>query len=309
MTRSFDISAIGGVIPALITCFDEGGEYDERRQREVVRFLLRKKVHGLYVAGSTGEAFMMAPEERKRVVETVVDEAGGALPIIAHIGAISTKVSVDLARHAESCGVDAVSSVPPTYWKFSDDEIFDYYRDLTESVNIPMIVYNIELAGLVGFELIKRLSEIAGVKGIKYTATTLDEIMRIKEEIGHDFVVFSGSDQMAMSGLSFGAEGIIGSYYNMIPELFMSLFDAVKAGDLESARAKQRQANAIITFSGGFRYLSVIKRSLRWVGIEAGPPRKPFEPISAEQEVRLRSGLREIGERYDITGVDVLASL
>ena len=147
------LTDIKGVIPALISCFDESGAYDERRQRAVVRFLLDKKVEGLYLTGSTGESFMMTPDERKHVVETVIDEVGGVVPVIAHVGAISTKVSIGLAKHAEACGADAISSVPPFYWKFSDEEILDYYKDLSGSVGIPMVIYNLALAGLVGFNL------------------------------------------------------------------------------------------------------------------------------------------------------------
>lgn len=309
MAEKFKLTDIKGVIPALITCFAEDGEYDEKRQRAVVRYLLGKKVRALYLTGSTGEAFMMTSDERKRVVETVVDEVGGRVPIVTHVGAISTKVSIDLAKHAEACGVDAVSSVPPFYWRFSDEEIFDYYRELTASTNVPMVIYNLALAGLVGYKLLKSIAKIDGVKGMKYTATTHEEIMRMKEEVGKDFVIYSGADQMAMSGLMFGADGIIGSFYNMIPEIYLDLYDAVKAGDLATARRRQTQANAIIAYAHDFSYVSLIKRSLRWVGVDGGYCRKPFAMISDEEERTIKVELRAIRDKYNIEGAAVLASL
>lgn len=309
MAVKYNLTDIKGVIPALISCFAEDGEYDEKRQRAVVRYLLEKKVSALYLTGSTGEAFMMTPDERKRVVETVVDEAGGSVPIVAHVGAISTKVSIDLAKHAEACGVDAVSSVPPFYWRFSDEEIFDYYRELTESIGVPMVVYNLALAGLVGYKLLKRIAQIDGVKGMKYTAPTHEEIMRMKEEVGKDFVIYSGADQMAMSGLMFGADGIIGSFYNMIPEIFLDLYDAVKAGDLATARRRQTQANAIIAYAKDYSYVSVIKRSLSWAGVDGGYCRKPFASVSPGEEQKLKTGFRAIRDEYNIEGAAVLASL
>lgn len=309
MANRYELKDIRGVIPALVTCFDENGEFDELRQRSVVRFLLDKKVNGLYLTGSTGESFMMSPQERMRVVETVVDEVQGAVPVMAHVGAISTRLSIELAQQAEVAGVDAISSVPPFYWKFTDDEIFDYYRELTSSVGLPMVVYNLELAGLVGYSLIKRIAGIEGVGGIKYTAPTHDEIMRIKEEIGRDFLVYSGADQMAMSGLMFGADGIIGSFYNMMPELFMKLYEAVRAGDLETARELQTHANAVISYSHAFSYVSVIKRSMKWAGADAGYCRRPFAPLSAEDEEVLKSGVRQIRDKYGIEHVAVFDAL
>ncbi len=305
----YELKEIKGVIPALVTCFDEAGEYDEKRQRAVVRFLLGRKVAGLYLTGSTGESFMMTPDERMRVVETVVDEVKGSVPLIAHVGAISTKISRDLAKHAQAAGVDAVSSVPPFYWKFTEDEVFDYYRELTDSVDVPMVIYNIALAGLVSFELIKKIAQIAGVKGIKYTAATHDGIMRIKEQIGKDFVVYSGADEMAMSGLMFGADGVIGSFYNLIPELFIGVYNAVKAGDLKTAQERQTQANAVIDYSHNYSYVSMIKRSMKWAGADGGFCRKPFAPVPPEDDDVMKAALREIRDRYRIKNVALFDAL
>ncbi len=309
MAKRYELKDLRGVIPALVTCFDENGAFDEERQRGVVRFLLDRKVSGLYLTGSTGESFMMSPQERMKVVETVVDEVRGAVPLMAHVGSISTRLSIELAQQAEAAGVDAISSVPPFYWKFTDDEIFDYYRELTSSVGLPMVIYNLALAGLVGYGLIKRIAAIDGVEGIKYTASTHDEIMRIKEEIGPDFLVYSGADQMAMSGLMFGADGIIGSFYNMMPELFMRLYDAVQVGDLKSARELQAQANAVIAYSHSYSYVSVIKRSMKWAGADGGYCRRPFAPISSKDEEGLRQGLRQIRDKLGIKDVAVFDAL
>ena len=305
----FSLKEIKGVLPALVTCFDEAGEFDESRQRAVVRFLLSKGLDGFYLTGSTGESFMMTPDERKRVVEVVMDEVRGRVPVIVHVGAISTKLSVELAVHAQAAGADAISSVPPIYWKYSDDDIHGYYRDLCGSVSIPMVVYNVTLAGLVGYDLIKRLAAIEGVGGIKYTASTHYEIMRLKEEVGKDFVIFSGADEMAMSGLAFGADGIIGSFYNMIPELFIKLYAAVRAGDMAAAAEFQRQANAVIFYSLDHGYFSVMKRSLSWIGVDAGFCRKPIANLDAAGETIVRAGLARIRDANGIRGVSVLDAI
>lgn len=304
------LSKIKGVLPALVTPFDENENFDEGRMRAIVDFLINRGVDGLYVTGSTGEAFMMSPEERKRALEVVTDEVKGRVPVIAHIGAISTNLSIDLAKHAERVGADALSSVPPFYWGFSQDQIVSYYTDITASTGLPMCAYNVPLAGLFGFDLIKKLADIPGVEGIKYTATTHHEIMRIKAEIGSDFIIYSGADEMAMSGLAFGADGIIGSFYNSIPEVYLALYSAVKAGDMEKAKALQEVGNAVIFFTLARNPIAAIKRAMAWQGADAGYCRKPFGNFyGAAEEEKLKAEFRAFKAERGLTGVNFLDAI
>ncbi|MET0440186.1 MAG: dihydrodipicolinate synthase family protein [Devosia sp.] len=304
------LSKIKGVLPALVTPFDENENFDEGRMRAVVDFLINRGVDGLYVTGSTGEAFMMSPEERKRALEVVTDEVKGRVPVIAHIGAISTSLSIDLAKHAEKVGADALSSVPPFYWGFSQDQIVSYYTDITASTGLPMCAYNVPLAGLFGFDLIKKLADIPGVEGIKYTATTHHEIMRIKAEIGSDFIIYSGADEMAMSGLAFGADGIIGSFYNSIPEVYLALNAAVAAGDMEKAKALQEVGNAVIFFTLARNPIAAIKRAMAWQGADAGYCRKPFGNFYTEaEEEKLKAEFRAFKAERGLTGVNFLDAI
>lgn len=291
---NFKIQDFKGVIPALVTCFDEQENVDEARMRAVVKHLLGQGVQGLYLTGSTGETFLMTPEERNRVVSIVMEEAGGKVPVVVHVGDIGTKKSIALANHAHKAGADGISSVPPFYWKFSDDDIFGYYKDISDACPLPMIVYNIPLAGLVGYGMIQRLAGIEGVKGIKYTAATHFEMQRIKNEIGKDFLVYSGADEMAVSGLVFGADGIIGSFYNVIPELFIAINEAVARGDIETARKKQDIANKIIFTALDYDYIAMMKRMLAWMGVDAGYSRRPFTKYTAGQEEQIKERLRKI---------------
>lgn len=304
------LSKIKGVLPALVTPFDENENFDEGRMRAIVDFLINRGVDGLYVTGSTGEAFMMSPEERKRALEVVTDEVKGRVPVIAHIGAISTNLSIDLAKHAERVGADALSSVPPFYWGFSQDQIVSYYTDITASTGLPMCAYNVPLAGLFGFDLIKKLADIPGVEGIKYTATTHHEIMRIKAEIGSDFIIYSGADEMAMSGLAFGADGIIGSFYNSIPEVYLALYSAVKAGDMEKAKALQEVGNAVIFFTLARNPIAAIKRAMAWQGADAGYCRKPFGNFyGAAEEEKLKAEFRAFKAERGLSGVNFLDAI
>lgn len=293
----------------MVTPFDENEKLDEKRLRAVINFLIERKLEGLYITGSTGESFLMSSDERKRVVEVTVDEVRGRIPIIAHIGAIGTHTSIDLAQHAEKSGVDAISSVPPFYWGFSPDQIYGYYADITASTSLPMLAYNVPMAAL-GFDVIKRLAGIEGLIGVKYTATTHHEIIRIKEEIGKDFVVFSGADEMAMSGLAFGADGIIGSFYNSMPEIWLALRDAVAAGNMAEAKRLQEIGNAVIFFSLSRGGVTCIKRAMSWQGCDAGYTRRPLgNYIDSAADAKLKDEFRQLRDERKLTGVAFLDAL
>jgi N-acetylneuraminate lyase len=305
----FDIKTVTGVIPAMVTPFDENEKLDEGRLRALIEFLIERKLEGLYITGSTGESFLMSPEERKRVVEITVKTAAGRLPIIAHIGAIGTHSSIDLAQHAAAHGVDAISSVPPFYWGFSADQIHGYYADITKSTKLPMIAYNVPMAAL-GFDVIKRLGTIDGVVGVKYTATTHHEIIRIKQEIRKDFIIYSGADEMAMSGLSYGADGIIGSFYNNMPEIWQGIRNAVAKGDLNEAKRLQEIGNAVIFNCLPRGGVAMIKRTMAWMGCDTGYVRRPLgNYIDKAAEEKLKDEFRKLRDERQLKGVAFLDAL
>lgn len=300
----FDIKKLKGVIPAVLTVFNEKEEFDEEGMREHVRFLLDRGVSGLYLTGSTGEGFTMTTEERKKVVEVVIDEVKSRVPVIVHVGAIGTKVSIDLANHAKGCGADAISSVPPFYWKFSEGQIVKYYKEIAESCNLPMIVYNVPLAGVMGVNTIKKLSKIENVVGVKYTTTTHYEITQIKDEIGEDFLVYSGCDEMSLSGLLSGADGIIGSFYNIMPDLFINIYEAVKDDNIREAEKLQKDAIRIIMYTLNLpSFYAGMKAVLRKIGVNAGYCRSPFENLSKEEEERFINGYKELKDKYSLKDI------
>lgn len=304
-----ELQHIRGVIPAMMTCFDQNGDFDEKRQRHLTEFLIHKGVGGLYLTGSTGEAFLMDGDERQAVVETVVDQARGRVPIIVHVGDIGTRKSLRLAEHAWKAGADALSSVPPFYFHFSNDEIVSYYQELSGATPLPMIIYNIALAGTVSTDLAVRLASLPGVKGMKYTLSTHHEIFRLKELLGRDFMIYSGCDEMALSGLSFGADGIIGSFYNVIPEIYLQLEEAMERKDLRLAQECQSLADAIVLFVLSFPYFDAIKRMLNWIGHDAGYVRGPFASLTREQQESLLKGLHDIRARFGAHGLELLERL
>lgn len=306
----YSINDFTGVIPALVTAFDLDGQLNEDLLRGITGSLLSRGVDGFYLTGSTGEGFMMSAEERMRVVEVVCGEVGGRVPVMVHVGAISTFQTIRLARHAEGAGADAISSVPPIYWPFTPDQVANYYADVTAATALPMVVYKIALAGEIGFELLSRLARIPGIEGVKYTAPSHAEIGRIKSEIGPHFRVFSGADEMAMSGLAFGADGLIGSFYNILPELYADLVAAMNQGRIDDAKTLQETANSIIFFTLKQYPMSAVKRIMAWQGADAGYCRAPFDNYETpDQEEALKSVYRAFRDDNDLAQIGFLPDL
>lgn len=274
--KKFKIEDINGVIAAMISLFDEDEAVDTGRTCALVDFLLARGVNGLYLTGSTGEGFLMTGSERCLVVDTVVRQVAGRVPVIVHIGDIGTKKTIQLAEHAYYAGADAVSSVPPFYWKFNEEDIYNYYKDVSEATPLPMIVYNVPMAGLMGTELLLKLSKLPRVQGIKFTGKDHDQMGHLIELVKPDIKVYSGCDEMALSGLLAGADGIIGSFYNVMPELFIKMTNAVNQNDLQTAKRLQKIGTEIILEAVSYDYLALMRNMIRWQGVDAGFSRRPF---------------------------------
>lgn len=301
----FDITQIKGVIPATLSCFDENENVDEKRTREMTEFLVSAGVDGLYLTGSTGICYTMTAEERMRVVEIVLDQVAGRIPVIVHVGDIGTKKSIELARHAEKAGADAISSVPPFYWGFSGESIYNYYKDLSESVSIPTVIYNVQLAGIMNKALLLRIANLPNVKGLKYTARTHDELGALKRELGKDFMIYSGCDEMAFSGFAFGADGIIGSFYNHIPELYKKLYTCAKEGNMAEGMRLQAIGDEVIWATLKYNGISGMYNLGLCRGLDAGIPRRPFLANDAAITEQLREDLRKIKEKFQTDELDV----
>lgn len=297
----FELKDITGVIAAMVSVFDENENVDVKRTEDLVDFLIDRGIDGFYLTGSTGEGFLMTNEERKLVVETVVKRVAGRKPVIVHVGDIGTKKSIDLAKHTYEVGADAISSVPPFYWKFNQEDIYNYYKDISEATPLPMVVYNVPLAGLMGTELLCRIAELPNVKGLKFTGKDHDQMSHLKTILGDDFMIYSGCDEMAFSGLSVGADGIIGSFYNVMPELFKKIYDCAKNGDMKEGVRLQKIGTEIILEAVKYDYLALMRNMIKWQGVDAGYSRRPFRNYSEEEIADFKDKMRDIKARYNVT--------
>ena len=308
--KQFDPNNINGVIPAMITSFNKDESINKEGIRKTVNYLISAKVDGLYITGSTGETFLMSQEEKKQAIEIIVEEVNGRVPVIAHIGSIGTKITTELGQYAEKIGVDALSALPPFYYGFSNDEIFNYYQDISNSTNLPITVYNISHAHLMDLDMLKRLASIKNVKGVKYTAPTHFNFSKIKKEIGNSFKIYSGMDEMSLSGLISGADGIIGSFYNLMPELFVDIYAKIKEGNINEAKKIQEKINIIIMYALSKSGYPFIKMGLNWLDVDSGYVRKPFTTfVDKEIENIIKKDLKKLTDQNDLSGIKFLEKL
>ncbi|GHT55881.1 N-acetylneuraminate lyase [Spirochaetia bacterium] len=290
----------GGILAALVTPFDESGKIDKPALRALVKKLLANGINGFFVCGSTGEAFLMEGVERREALETVAEANDGKGSLICHCGAIGTDLSIGLAKHAASLGVDAVSSVPPFYHHFSNDEILAYFHDLADASGKPVIVYNIpSFCGVtITPAMMASLRSRPGVAGIKFTSLDLFAMEQMKTN-DPNMVVYNGFDEVALAGFSMGADGAIGSNFNIMGKYFIDMQRLFLQNKLSEAQAIQKKANAAIAaLYGTGKLISCIKYIIGLQGIPYGNSRRPFSPLTEDDKKICRQvfeGLKKDG--------------
>ena len=279
-----------GIYPALLTPFDENDKINEKALEQLVEMNIAKGVNGFYVGGSTGEAFLLSADERKYVYKLVSDIVKGRVNLIAHIGSIGTKLSLDLAQYAESVGFDAISSVAPFYYGFSSEEIKDYYFDIANGTSIPMLLYYVPVLvnSKLGVDGLSEFLESDRFMGVKYTSNDFYGLERLKAKYP-DKVVFNGFDEMLLSGLTMGADGGIGSTYNCFAEKYVEMYKLFKEGNLSKCQELQKEVNDLIDALCKVGVFAGEKEILNMMGMDFGKPRAPFKGLNDEQKDFLRS--------------------
>ncbi|CAM3212268.1 dihydrodipicolinate synthase family protein [Streptobacillus felis] len=295
---SYNLDKFKGIFVAMYSTYDESGNISTERAKELTKYYIEKGVKGLYVGGSSGEGVLQSEEERKAVLEAVMEVAKDKLVIIAHIGANSTPESVRLAKHAKECGVDAVSSIPCVYYGFSPKAIKAHWEAMIDATDLPFIIYHIPQT--TRFNLpISLLEEMAAkekVIGIKCSSESTFELQQFKY-IGSkvkngEFIVFNGPDEQFIAGRMIGADGGIGGTYGVMPELFIKLNEYMENKEFDKSRELQNEVNEVIKglLSGPSLY-GVAKYILHLRGIETGQPRGPMLPVVEEKDIELAKKL------------------
>lgn len=281
-----DLKKYEGVIPAFYACYDDQGEISPQRVRALVEYFLVKGVQGLYVNGSSGECIYQSVADRKLILEEVMAVAKGKLTIIAHVACNNTKDSMELARHAESLGVDAIATIPPIYFRLPEYSIAQYWNDISAAApHTDFVIYNIpQLAGVaLTPSLYTEMLKNERVIGVKNSSMPVQDIQTFAALGGEDHLVFNGPDEQFLGGRLMGARAGIGGTYGAMPELFLKLNQLIADKELERAKELQFTINTIIgklTAAHGNMY-SVIKEVLKInENLNVGSVRAPLTPVT-----------------------------
>lgn len=274
-----------GIFSALLVSFDENGKINEEGTRQIVRHNIDKmKVDGLYVGGSTGENFMLSTEEKKLIFKIAKEEAKDEIALIAQVGSINIDEAVELGKYATELGYNALSAVTPFYYKFSFNEIKEYYDTIIRETGNDMIVYSISLLTGVamGIDEFTQLFSNPKVIGVKFTEGNFFLLERIRSSFP-DKLVYSGFDEMLLSAVALNVDGAIGSTFNINGLRARKIFEDVKAGNLTEARKLQQESNEIIDKILKNGLFQTIKEILKTQGVNAGYCKKPFRRLTEKE--------------------------
>ena len=285
------MTELTGILSAMSTAFTaDGSEVDEARLRELTEHTIKAGVHGLVPAGSTGEFAAMSGVERRKVVEVVLDQAAGRVPVVPGVGAMTTREAVSLAKHAEAAGAAAVLAVAPYYEPLDLTETKRYFYDVAGAISIPVVVYNLPVATGVNLAPDDIREMATTCENISYVKDTTGDLTQATRLINHHSDVvktFVGWDTLLLSSLVEGAPGSIVGGANVNATQLVAMYDAVQQGHLDEARKIWAAEYPLMSFlvSGG--YVAAVKGALDLDGRSAGPARQPIAPLSDERRNEL----------------------
>jgi 4-hydroxy-tetrahydrodipicolinate synthase len=292
-----------GLMPAMVTPFDERGEVDLQATEAVVGRFVEAGVDGISALGSTGEFSHLDTNERRRFAEELVRIVSGRAPLVIGVGATGTREAVALTRHAEEAGADGVLAVSPFYWKVGEEALFRHFAAVAEAAEIPTLIYNFPM--LTGLDLSPGLvarvaSECSNVIGLKDTVTEYSHTVRVLREVKPvrpDFVVLAGFEDQILPTMLAGGDGSICGLANVAPELLVSLIKSARDGDLETAADLHRRVLSLMAMGSlSDTPLGAIKLAMNALGVPITPAvRRPALPAPEEAREGVEDALREAG--------------
>lgn len=286
-----------GITVAMTTPFDRSDSVNYRSVREHVNFLIERGVDCLYPCGTTGEAHLLSVEERKKIAETVVDEAAGRVTVFIHTGAMTYKDTVELSQHAADCGADGVGAVTPSYFSVSDREMAEYYIALAKSVpeDFPVYLYNIpqcaanDLTADVAEQIARQAKNVIG---IKYSFLDLGRTRQYLKVNGGKFSVLHGADKFLTSLLPLGIDGTVSGVSSVYPEGFVAALKAYQNGDLALAKKELDKAAEICDILQNGKNMAYFKAAMTMRGLEGGSMRRPLLDLTQAEKEKLRKDLQ-----------------
>ena len=287
-----------GVLPAIITPFNEDMSLDEEGLKRNVEYLCKTGISGIVPCGTTGESATLTIAEHKRVIEITVENS--KVPVIAGTGSNNTREAVELTCHAAEAGADAALLITPYYNKPNDRGMFEHFRTVAEKCDIPIVLYNVPKRTGIDLkpELVAKLSQIKNVVAIKEASGSLPQLSQIIEQTqGRDFSVLCGDDDRTLPAMALGAKGVISVVANVAPKKTVAMVDAMLKGDLEKARSLHYELAPLVRAMFLETNPIPVKTAQKYLGLAGGPLRLPLAEMAPEKEKILKGLLETLGER------------
>ncbi|WP_108648997.1 N-acetylneuraminate lyase [Dongshaea marina] len=277
-----------GIYLPLMTPFHENGKLALELIPQIIDYQIEQGVDGFYVGGSSGEGFLLSETERAQVLQAAATANRNRVGMIAHVGAISTDLTIQLAHQAEECGYDAISATPPFYYGFSRDEIHSHYLNLADESVLPLLLYNIPATTGTSFSVdeLLQLMEHPRIIGLKHTTPDMFLVEQLRQRC-KDAVIFHGEDTMLSAGFLYGADGGIGSTYNLMAATYVKIYQLAQQREFSAALELQHQTNLVIDKILKLGLYQSIKYLMGLRGVDYGCCRKPFLPLSCESKKAL----------------------
>ena len=285
-----------GIIPAMVTPITSEGKINREALRKLTNYLIDGGVHGLFPVGSQGEFYALTFEEKKKVIEVVVEETRGRVPVYAGTGAITTREAIALTQMAEAAGVSAVSVLTPFFIHPNETELFEFYSAIAKATRLPVLLYNNpgRTGVSISANLVVRASEIENIVGIKDSSGDLSLTAEYIRRTDKEFSVLAGRDTLIYGTLCYGGKGAIAATANVAPKVIVEIYEAFKAGDWKrSLEAQFRLAPLRLAFDLG-TFPVVIKEALNLIGIDAGIGISPVGGITPKAKEELKEILKKM---------------
>ena len=271
---------IKGVIVPLLTPMNADETINEKELRNQVNHQIESGIHALFPLGTNGEAYILSSKEKEQVLKIVVGEAKGRVPVYGGTGCVSTKETIELSLKAKEIGIDVLSIITPSFAAASQDELYEHYKEVAETVDLPIVLYNIpaRTGNALAPATVEKLSKIPNIVGVKDSSGNFDNMLQYIEKTRYrkDFAVLSGNDSLILWCLLAGGRGGIAGCANVFPSTMASIYNTFVAGNLEKAREIQ---DSIRSFRDCFKFgnpNTIVKTAVSLLGYPVGKCRKPF---------------------------------
>ncbi|MDK2877402.1 MAG: 4-hydroxy-tetrahydrodipicolinate synthase [Thermoanaerobacteraceae bacterium] len=283
-----------GIIVPIITPMTEDEEINEKELRNQINRMISSGIHGIFCLGTNGESYALSEGEKLRVIEITVEETAKRVPVYAGTGCISTRETIRLSLKAKQLGADALSILSPYYVAVTQDDIYNYFAEIAQSVDLPIVLYNIpaRTGNNIDYKTVARLSKYQNIVGIKDSSGNFDNTLRYIEDTDDRLSVLSGNDSLILWTLLAGGNGAIAGTANLFPELLVEIYRLWQKGEIKKANELQKKLRPFRDVMKMGNPNSVVKRAMKLMGYNVGPARRPVSGVNPKIDEELEKVLK-----------------